>query len=365
VKMRNSAFLAVRTLMLAGLLAGVSGGVYAQPSPAGERDPPKCPPSPVTSRTSAGEWRHKRSRLFVVTQGSPHHRGQDVVVAAGDTQILIGKFAYGGGDKDLKDEEVEIYVRRALPCGEWELLGTASTSKDGQYGDRFGVKDDGGRVFFTIPPDRELPVGRFPVRMVVKGDLSQTGFHLFVIERATQAVIFDIDGTLTTGDKEVTREVLSRLADRKYVPEMRAEAVEVVRTLARKGYLPVYLTGRPDNLRDISRRWLVDKGFPPGVIHCTDQLRQAVPSSSGVGKFKTDFLRRLLDGGLHIVAGFGNAVTDIEAYGNVGLPKARTFIIGPHAGKQDTTALKTYTDFLVEARLFPDATTPFPQVTDW
>jgi hypothetical protein len=92
---------------------------------------PFVPPGPKTA------WKHTATGLLVVTQGAANHRGQDVIVTPGSPQILIGKFAYGSFDKDLKGEEVEVFLQDAPPCGEWRSLGVAVTSEEGQYGTQF------------------------------------------------------------------------------------------------------------------------------------------------------------------------------------------------------------------------------------
>jgi hypothetical protein len=40
--------------------------------------------------------------------------------------------------------------------------------------------------------------------------------------------------------------------------------------------------------------------------------------------------------GLDIIRAYGNATTDIAAYADGGIPKAETWIIGEHAGKEST-----------------------------
>jgi len=303
--------------------------------------------------------------VFVTSHKRVNHRGQDVIVPVGAQQQLVGKFAYGTVDKDLKDEAVEVFIQDDPPYGEWLSLGTEMTSRDGEHGTRFGVKDDGGRIFFAVPDDKVRSVGRHPVRMLVKGDHSFAAFSLFVIEPGTSAVVFDIDGTLTTGDREVAREYLNDLLSREYVPHVRAGAVKVARAYADKGYFIVYLTGRPDNLRQISEEWLIDKGFPPGAIHCTDHIREALPKSERVGRFKTEFIQVLQERGLSIFAAYGNAPTDIEAYEAATIPKERTFIVGEHAGKSDTVALDSYTSHLEDAERMPEAGIIFPMPKAW
>jgi phosphatidate phosphatase PAH1 len=347
------------------IVVGVITVVLTAAAPVAEPPRPVCEAIAFAPQGEKVKWKHKRTRLFTVKGKEPNHRGQDVVVQAGREQILIAKFAYGRIDKDLKDELVEVYVQREPPCGAWEMLGETRTSKDGEYEELYGLKDDGGRIFFTIPQEKRLPVGRYPIRMLVKGDHSSAAFELFVVAPGTEIVVFDIDGTLTVGDSEVSKEYFARLASLDYAPKMYAGADDVVSTWAGKGYLPVYMTGRPDNLRAVSRDWLMARGMPPGVLHCTDTLQQALPTSKGVGLYKSEFLGRLTREGLVIAAAYGNAATDIEAYAAAGIDKGRTFIIGPNAGTKETQAVKSYTEHLERAVVMPAATKPFPALPAW
>jgi hypothetical protein len=316
------------------------------------------PPSPPSG------WKHTSTVLVTLTQGTPNHRGQDVVVAEGKPQVLIGKFAYGLLDMDLENEEVEIFIQESPPCGAWVSLGTAETSDDGHYGTGYGIEDDGGRIFFTVPQQRTRPVGRYPVRMLVKGDNSVAAFTLFVLPEKTDAVVFDIDGTLTTSDSELYLQVIDQLLSGDYVPEMRPGASSMAQAWAEKGYLPVYLTGRQDLLRHLSQGWLEEMGFPPGVIHHTDTNTQALPTSMGVARYKADFLLKLGDNvGAAVFAAYGNATTDIEAYETAGIPKDHTFIVGKNAGKDQTVPLSDYTSHLSTVRSMPPATSPAPPAT--
>lgn len=298
-----------------------------------------APPEPPILKQPAAAWRHRRTPFLVLGSGAPNHRGQDVVVAQGAPQVLNAKFAYGLIDKDLKDEDVAVYVRTAAG---WKDLGVARTTQDGQN----GPDDDGGRVFLTLA--KPLPAGRWPVRMVVLGDHSQASFTLYVVPKGVQAVVFDIDGTLTTGDEEIVLQVLGDLADKKYVPKVHSGAAAVAKAWVAKGYLPVYLTGRPDVLRRVTDEWLAQEGFPAGPVHLTDTLGEAAPNAEGVGRFKAAFLERLRPI-VGLVAAYGNATTDISAYAAAGIPKARTFIIGKHAGEGGTVALPSYDPAAVNA----------------
>ncbi len=278
--------------------------------------------------------------------------------------VVIGKFAYGKVDKDLKEERVGVYAHIRPPCGAWKRLGTAVTT-DGDHATVRGVEDDGGRVFFRLP--EALPVGRTPLTYLVLGDHSEAHANVYVVQPRTQVVVFDIDGTLTVGDSEISEQVWKKLSDESYVPRMWADAPQVARLYRDQGYLIVYVTGRPDNLKRITVEWLKKKGFPPGPLRMTDSLRQARPSENGVGKFKADHLRRLSrDLGLPIVAAYGNAETDVTAYAAAGVPKAQTYIIGKNKGHEGTVALDSYTVHLPElSKSLPRATHAAPGIYSW
>jgi len=309
-------------------------------------------------------WKHTTTKLLVVTQGPANHRAQDVVAVAGAPQVLIGKFAYGPLDKDLKGEDVDVYMQKSPPCGPWVLLGTAVTSQDGQHGQKYGINDDGGRVFFTVPAAHARPVGRYPVRMLVRGDNSVAALTLYVVSSKTDAVVFDIDGTLTTDDFQLVTQLFIKLQNGTYVPKAYAGATDITTTWAAKGYLVLYLTGRPDSLRTITQKWLVQQKMPPGPLHLTDTLAQALPTSSGVAKYKSDFLKKTVkEAKVALGAAYGNATTDIEAYEAASVPKARTFIIGKNRGKKGTVAVTSYPVHLPAAKALPAATVKAPPAT--
>lgn len=293
---------------------------------AGEAAADPCPPSAVPS---AQGFRHKRSALWAAS-GPANHRGQDVVAPPGGRQLLVGKMAYGLVDKDLKDEDVDVLVQRGDSCSPWERLGVARTSREGALdADLLGTPDDGGRVLLEVPKAKRLPVGRHAVRLLVHGDETSADFSLWVVPRGTEVAVFDVDGTLTTGDDELWRQLAEEVEGEREEPEMQPGSRDVAKAWAARGVLPVYLTGRPDTLRMLTERWLREKGFPPGVLRHTDQLRQAVPIDESVGDFKAAVLKDLQSrAGLVVRAAYGNAGTDRYAYRKAGIPDARVHMVG-------------------------------------
>ena len=325
----------------AGLVLGLQGG-DSPASAAAEQGTCESPP-PLPERTSKG-WRRNRTALLTVTQGPANHRGQDVVVAVGEPQTLNAKLAYGPYDKDLKHEDVEVFIQREPPCSAWESLGTVRTTKEGEIpSSKLGTWDDGGRAFVEIPPDKRLPEGRYPVVFRAVGDGSKARLFLYVLPPGSPVVIFDIDGTLTTGDDQLVQEVAAKVLEHKYVPVMREGAPEVAKAWVDAGVQPIYLSGRPDLLKSETEKWLHDKGFPVGPLHLADRLRETVVGDDFVGTFKVAWLARLeAQAKVRIVAAYGNAHTDIVAYRKAGIDPARTFIVGRRGGSEGTQALGAY-----------------------
>jgi phosphatidate phosphatase PAH1 len=276
----------------------------------------------------------------------PLHFMQDRIALPGARVDVVGKFSYGDFGKDLEDEPVRLYLGS---CDAWSEVASART-------------DDDGRAHAWLEVPRES--GLFGLRFSVDGDASSAGAKLVVAPSGTKVVVFDIDGTLTVHDREINREVVDDyyedLYEGDYVPQGWPGGPELTRAWADKGYLLLYVTGRPYWLLDKSRAWLDDRGYAPGIVHTTDRHRDVVPSIDGVGEFKRDFFRMVVALGWTIEVAYGNAATDIWAYDEAGIAKDRTFIIGPHAGAEGTQAIAPdYTSHLAWVAKHADAEQPF------
>ena len=312
--------------------------------------------TPFTPSTPKEKWKHNiTTPLLVTSQGKPNHRGRDVLANPLSKVWFIGKFAYGAFDKDLKDEKIETWIR--YQCQQWQKIDTrySSREKDNKTVDL--VQDDGGRVYVRhdlSSQGQQTTYGQ--IKMLVKGDHSSANFYFDSVKKSQKVVVFDIDGTLTTDDKEMFKQVFTQMFLGKYVPKMYKDADKVVNLYAYKGYHIVYLTGRPDWLTKISRDWLIKTPFARGTLHLTDTNAQFMPKKSGVQKYKTDFLNFLKKSAhVDIVAAYGNSTTDIGAYIAVGIPKNKIFIIGKNAGKQGTQKIKSYTQHIPYVQQLPTA----------
>jgi len=285
--------------------AGGTGGAACTPWVA-----PKTCAAPLPALTQRS-WHHSIESPLIVASGSSNHRGRDLFLVPGEPQWIIGKFAYGIADKDLKDEEVDIYLLRGC-TGSWEKLGTAVTTQDNQHATEEGVDDSGGRIYFQIPAGKELGIGRHRVHLVVAGDLSSTDLYIEVVPKGTHVFAADVDGTLTTQE---TAEFASLLTGS--IPKSNPDAPQALGELAAKGYRPFYLTARPEFLVDRTREFLDKYGYPPGVVHTTTTLTGAL--NSAAASYKTAGIQREQQRGLVVDWGFGNRSSDVDAYFGTGI----------------------------------------------
>lgn len=259
----------------------------------------------------SGSFRHRRSKL-TRKLGSHHHSAADVVVNAGAGASVEGKFAYGKTSKDLEDEEVSLWLRTGTA---WKRIGSARTNDD-------------GRARFQVPGSLLRRPGAHPFVLVVHGDDSRARGTIWAVARGKRAVIFDIDGTLTPGDREIVDYAVTGDS-----VAMRPDADALARHWARRGGMPIYLTGRPYLFNAATRQWLERHGFPPGPVITVDSVRQSLPSKGGAGSFKRSWLESTIGStGLEVVAAYGNAKTDICAFARAGIAPTRTFIIGSNGG---------------------------------
>lgn len=289
-----------------------AGGSAAGGSAAGGASPgAPTAPDPCAGPSSTREhWRHTRSRI-TVGLGSPRHSAVDAIVAHGEAVDLEAKFTYGKLGKDLQDENVRLMLE--IRCGQWDDLGPQLTDRDGW-----------AKVSASRLPSK---AGRYRLRWVVGGDGSSVTAALWVVDAGARLVIFDVDGTLTVGDSE-----LFELLVNGKVPTQHDGAADVAQELARRGYQPVYMTARPYLLAGMTRDWLTRQGFPAGPLRTTHTLSESAPGAD-VERYKTEALRSLSAGKLQLARAYGNAMSDVCAYAEAGVPASETFIIGPNAGK--------------------------------
>ncbi|KKE82886.1 LNS2 domain-containing protein [Pseudoalteromonas luteoviolacea] len=255
-------------------------------------------------------YRNRLNRL--ITWLPSFHMVHDQVVAEGHATTVTAKFDYGAvAHKDLEYEAVKFYIRSEQDT-QWRFLADAVTDHDGK-----------ARV--TLPA---LQAGQYRIYAGVPADKSGAQGYVTVVQAGTQAVLFDIDGTLTESDAE-------QIGD--YTGISRADEKEGAYTLVRRyldlGYQPVYLTARVYWYAKGTRDWLNWMGLAQGF------LRTSLSNETSLfrtAEYKMAEINRLQSQGLEIVRAYGNAKTDAEAFIRAGIGEMNSFTIGPDAGHYGT-----------------------------
>ncbi|MCL2325699.1 MAG: hypothetical protein FWC40_04280 [Proteobacteria bacterium] len=289
--------------------------------------------------TTKERWNHTRSAIIAALDAK--HRGIDTIVNPGQDQTLIGKFVYGPLDKDLKREKVEVWIEVA--CGNWQLFGSANTTEDGDHPAVDGIKDDGGRIFFSIPAGKRLPIGSYRVKMIVKGDLTEANFWLHVWAPGTRVVISDIDGTITTRENDGAWTIFDPAS-----PTPRAGSAATFHAYAAKGYRILYVTARPEFVLNGTRKWFANNGFPQGIFHLSEKDTGEI-FGSGAQAYKSAYFKWLAQSrGLAIEWVYGNKESDLDAYLSAGVPADRIRLVaGEYAG--DLKGSTMFSDYIPES----------------
>jgi phosphatidate phosphatase PAH1 len=244
----------------------------------------------------------------------PWHMVHDEVVKSGMAATMVGKFDYDPVlHKDLEGEYVHVYIA-GTGMSNWQYVGRYTTDSDGKITANLGTR----------------PVGDYQVRMVVEGDLSSVSGYLTVVEPGRKAVLFDIDGTLTINDFEAYADYVGVKTAQAY-----GYAAQTVNAYKAKGYQVIYLTARPYWVAKDARAWFAYQGIPNWHYRSNPYSEGPIPPDTQA--HKTNYVKYLRNTvGLDIIRAYGNATTDIAAYADGGIPKAETWIIGEHAGKEST-----------------------------
>ncbi|XP_029468259.1 membrane-associated phosphatidylinositol transfer protein 3 isoform X2 [Rhinatrema bivittatum] len=249
------------------------------------------------------KWLRKRTHVKL-RNVTANHRVNDIIAAEDGLQILVGRFMYGPLDMvALTGEKVDILVMTEPSAGRWVYFDTE-------------ISNSSGRISYSIPKEKRLGVGVYPIKMVVRGDQSSAVSYLTVLPRGMECVVFSIDGSFAASVSIMGSD-----------PKVRAGAVDVVRHWQDLGYLIIYITGRPDMQKQRVVSWLSQHNFPQGMIFFSDglvhdPLRQ-----------KMIFLRNLMqECHIKICAAYGS-MKDISVYNVLGLTSSQIYIVGRPAKK--------------------------------
>ncbi|XP_034239882.1 protein retinal degeneration B isoform X2 [Thrips palmi] len=254
------------------------------------------------------KWIRKRTSVKLKNV-SPNHRANDVIVKEGKPQVLLARFMYGPLDMiTLHGEKIDIHIMKDAPAGEWQLLSTEVTDKN-------------GRVSYTIPSDKSLGYGIYPIKMVVRGDHTSADFYMAVVPPKTECIVFSIDGSFTASMSVTGRD-----------PKVRAGAVDVVRHWQELGYLIIYVTGRPDMQQQKVVSWLSQHNFPHGLVSFADGL------STDPLRHKTTYLQALQEAHDVLIHSAYGSSKDIAVYRSLDPIPRQIYIIGKVSKKHQSQA---------------------------
>jgi hypothetical protein len=240
---------------------------------------------------------------------------------ADDLDIFVGVRARTTNDEGLfstpiADEWVSL----------WQFDQDAETWGEAE---RVRTNDAGQYNVSSVTPN---PDPGQPIYAILEGDGTCVAHYSYLLEPGAKFIVTDIDGTLTLDDQEL----FNQIADGSYVPQENGSAQRLLSLWSDKGYEIVYLTARPHEFRAESRKWLDDLGYPAGPMISANNL----VFGQSAREYKGAWIRRLTqDFGWNVVAAYGNADSDIQAYEDGGIPKDITFIVGPEAGSFETQAI--------------------------
>jgi hypothetical protein len=269
---------------------GATPGAFCEPVPACDAPPPTLP----------GQQ----------PEESGYSRGRDMFYIDGAPQWVLAKFTKWGfpSDKDIVGGTVHIFLDRDC-SGEWVEIGTAVTTDDGDHPIVEGVEDSGGRVYFEIPADQALGLGRHRVHLIETGEWETADLLIDVVPEGAPFFISDVDGTLTTSENEEAWDFLNDT-----LPDANPFAPEALSLLASKGYRPGYITARPEWLDRRTREFLAVHGFPRGIVHTTLVYEGA--NGDAAALYKSGEFKALREKGLVPAWVFGNKESDALAFDN-------------------------------------------------
>lgn len=313
-----------------------------------------CPSPPSLPFALADrQWRDERNEANVESDPRIKHQPADIMTTPGgaaaytdqpgDAPLETGNHLARGIMARSKTEQglfgfpipgELVSVWQYGESTDWQMLAEGETAAGGSA-------DPGAYTLDVGSADAGADV---VTRYAVLNAEGSCGAHLVVtLAAGRQVVMTDIDETLTLVDEEI----FEQISDPTYDPIVKPASVEVMQTWASKGYQVIYLTARPHQLRTETRRWLEDHEYPAGpVITAPDFV-----FDESARAYKGAWVSRVAgELGWEVVAAYGNATSDIDAYEDAGIDKSITFIIGPNAGANGTVAIQNddYSDHLTD-----------------
>lgn len=302
--------------------AGGEGGAVGNcdvPAP----DGPACPqPGELPFDVEITGWQNAENESLDNPQNTYVYENTDVYGTPESITVGLGQMIRGGfiSATGLGGETVSLWTWNAN--GRWDQLDIVTTDTEGTI----------GAYRYDLSGENAFPIGDHVAYAVLHADGTCAPHGIFSWPAGTRFIVTDIDGTMTLADSELTRQI----TDPSYVQVNNEGAPALLQAWAAKGYKVVYLTARPHSFRLLTRDWLELKGMPYGPVITAESL----VFGASAREYKAAAISEMVNTfGWELVAAYGNADSDIEAYELAEHPKDRTFIIGELAGQSGTTAI--------------------------
>jgi hypothetical protein len=214
-----------------------------------------------------------------------------------------------------------------------QLIGVAETSRS-------------GKAFL----ERIFPeAGTFIIRLSYPGNEKfspvESYLRVFICNPATTFLVTEIDGVLARTNSQLN------LYSGRYNPQPSLRAPIVLRRLvSRNDIVVIYLTSREKILSNLTRDWLLERGFPPGPVFSWDSDDDPFSPLQG----KIAHLERLKNKWSGLKYGIDAEREIIEVMAGMGL---QTFWLTPEAVPTAPPEVEVVPDWrLIETALIPEST---------
>eukprot|EP01083_Nonionella_stella_P044415 119595_1 len=255
--------------------------------------------------------------------------------------------------KKKKEDQIEIEINDEP----FDITSKGIRSSDGKY--KYFMKSlrPTSEMLVSLPLNKGVNNITFTVSSTLQGTQSITAC-IFLWDASDKIVISDVDGTITKSD------VMGHVAPLIVGSQWSHNGVaQLFTNIVSNGYQMLYLTSRGIGQSSVTRSYLFENvkqrnfSLPSGpMIMSPDSLTIAFYREIIMKKpqeFKIPALENICSlfhkNHNPFYGGFGNRVTDLESYLNVGVPKHRIFIIKPSGAiYTNNTLFKTTYDELNE-----------------
>lgn len=257
---------------------------------------------------------------------------RDIVGNVNQDQVVVGQLLRANtanlpnSGRGIVNEKVYVFVEEE---GDWVKAGEAMTDSTGAFS-------------YELPAEHQFEPGlhRFLVIVAASGTCFEAAVALW--PEGVETVFTDIDGTLSANDQEFLTQLFT---DIHHTPAKNEAAVEMMNAWADKGFEAVYLTARPNVFRWQTRVWLREEGFPFGAVETAEEFVHGETARA----YKRGFVNHATtEWDFQIIAAYGNAGSDVEAYEDAGIPKNVTFTINEAEGDAGTVGIPngSFTDHI-------------------